>query len=199
MPAKKPIIAVDIDDVLVDHYEALVTFHNETYGTSLTIHDYISDHWHEVWGTTPEETELRAQAFAALGVKDRVIKQGVAEALVQLSRKYDLVIVTARRKVNVDQTLEWIDERFPHVFKEVRFVPIWDEDSTLTKAEICREVGATYLIDDSLKHCRLAAEAGITAILFGDYGWNQASELPEGVTRCKDWVAVLEYFDGRKG
>jgi hypothetical protein len=30
--------------------------------------------------------------------------------------------------------------------------------------------------------------------LFGDYTWNQADDLPNGITRVKDWAAVEEYF-----
>ncbi|HVX57219.1 MAG TPA: hypothetical protein VHA37_05800, partial [Candidatus Saccharimonadales bacterium] len=65
------------------------------------------------------------------------------------------------------------------------------------KAAVCREVGAVALIDDSLGHVQTCAEQGIDGVLFGDYPWNQAEELPAGVTRCADWAAVLEYFDGR--
>jgi predicted methyltransferase len=68
---KKPIIAVDIDDVLVDHYEAVLAFHNARYGTTYTLQDYVTDHWSMVWGTDHAETERRAKEFAALGVAGR--------------------------------------------------------------------------------------------------------------------------------
>lgn len=52
-------------------------------------------------------------------------------------------------------------------------------------------------IDDQLKHCQAAASLGIKAVLLGDYPWNRTEKLPSGVTRCKDWPAVLEYFNER--
>ncbi len=194
---KKPIIALDLDDVVVDHYETLVAFHNSRYGTNHTLADYISDHWSLVWGTDHEETERRAEAFQQLGIGGRTIKRGALEGIAELRKHFDLVIVSVRRKTMVEPTLQWVDEQFPGVFKAVRFVHLWEEPSSPSKAEICRELGADYLVDDSPKHCELAAEAGLRAVLFGNYAWNQVAELPVRVTRCADWPAVREYFDGQ--
>lgn len=195
---KRLVIAVDIDDVLVDHYEAVLAFHNARYGTTHTLEDYVTDHWSRVWGTDQAETNRRAEEFAALGVAGRAIKAGALQGIQELHKRYDLAIITVRRKVNVEPTLKWLDDKFPGVFKEVRFVPIWEEADAPSKAEICQQIGASYLIDDSLKHCELAAAAGIQAVLFGSFPWNQATTLPAGVTRCKDWPAVTEYFDGAR-
>jgi len=191
----RQLIAVDIDDVLVDHYEAVLEFHNSRYGTNHKLADYVTDHWSKVWGLDEKETERRAREFAALGVAGRAIKKGAADGVRALHRDYDLAIVTVRRKVNVEPTLAWAEAEFPGVFKEIRFVPIWEEAGAPSKAEVCKEIGADYLIDDSLKHCELAAAAGIHAVLFGNFPWNQADKLPAGVTRCKNWPAVVEYFE----
>jgi hypothetical protein len=60
---------------------------------------------------------------------------------------------------------------------------------------ICQEIGAGYLIDDNVEHCRLAAEAGVKALLFGEYGWNKHLPTPPGVERVKDWKDVTDYFN----
>jgi uncharacterized HAD superfamily protein len=65
------------------------------------------------------------------------------------------------------------------------------------KSEVCIELGVSYLIDDNLTAVTQTSAFGIKALLFGDYPWNQAKELPEGVTRVKNWQEVLEYFDGQ--
>jgi len=39
-PANKPIIAVDIDDVLANLAQEIVDFSNKNWGTNLTIDDY---------------------------------------------------------------------------------------------------------------------------------------------------------------
>ncbi|MGH7234327.1 MAG: hypothetical protein ACREF7_02680, partial [Candidatus Saccharimonadales bacterium] len=64
-----------------------------------------------------------------------------------------------------------------------------------SKAEVCQELGAIALIDDSLGHTKECAEVGIEGILFGDYYWNQVDVLPPGVTRCVDWQAVNQHFN----
>ncbi|HLA48993.1 MAG TPA: hypothetical protein VJY84_00415, partial [Candidatus Saccharimonadales bacterium] len=65
------------------------------------------------------------------------------------------------------------------------------------KAEVCREIGADYLVDDQPKHCLAAADAGITALLFGDYKWTRVNNLPKNVIKVRNWPAVLEYFNAK--
>jgi hypothetical protein len=60
---------------------------------------------------------------------------------------------------------------------------------------VLKDVGAAYLIDDQLKHCLAAHDMGVQALLFGNYAWNQASDLPDGIVRCAGWADVADYFD----
>jgi len=198
-PANKPAIAIDIDDVLAANAEGFVEFSNRRWGTTLTSEDY-DEHWAQVWRVNDEEAEERAQKYAASGTHRHFKKiTGADKALMELAKGYKLVVVTSRRRAMEKDNQDWLDEHFPGVFTEVHYAGIWDKMQSgrinITKAETVREIGADYLIDDQLKHCISAAEAGIKALLFGDYSWNQTSSLPEGVTRVKDWKAVLEYFN----
>lgn len=65
------------------------------------------------------------------------------------------------------------------------------------KVELCRQLGAAMLIDDSLHYVREMAEEGMSAVLFdmeGKYGWNKdKEELPAGVVRLKSWHEVVEH------
>ena len=45
------------------------------------------------------------------------------------------------------------------------------------------------------EHCISASEYQVEAILFGEFGWHL--DVPNNMQRCKDWPAVLEYFNGR--
>jgi hypothetical protein len=52
----KPIVAVDIDEVLAQFIPKLAEFHNDVYGgNSLTIDSFVSYEFHRVWGGTVEE------------------------------------------------------------------------------------------------------------------------------------------------
>lgn len=188
-------IAVDIDEVLARHNHTLALFHNQRYGTRHTENDYITDHWSRVWQVSHEETERRvaefhdSEAYASLEAVS-----GARDALEELRQRYNLVVVTVRRRRSVNLTEKWVEKHFPGIFRNIRFVHIWEDENTKTKADICQELGASWLIDDSIKHSIAMAQSGGNAILFGNYVWNQADLLPVGVERIENWPAVVEYF-----
>lgn len=187
-------IAVDIDEVLAQHNLRLAEWHNKTYGTNYTIENFISDNLQDVWGTTYEEAEERVAAFHASEMhKELLPVDGAKEALELLKQKHDLVVITVRRRPIVDITHEWLEEHFPDIFKSVHFIHYWDEADKTSKAELCQKIGATHLIDDSLRNCTKAAEMGVKAMLFGDYAWNRTETLPNGVTRFKNWDEIKNF------
>ncbi len=199
---KKPIIAVDIDDVLAAHAEGFVAFSNEKWGTRLQPEDY-DEHWVKMWKIEHEEVERRASEYHKSGTFGRLRhNKDAIPVLLELSKDYELVIITARRKEIQKESLEWINERYPNIFSAVHFAGIWDTTThmshTMTKAELCKTIGVSFLIDDQLKHCEGAAAIGIKAVLFGSYTWNRKDELMDGVERCEDWHVVGEYFNGQR-
>lgn len=197
----KEIIAVDVDDVLVPHFEDLIAWYNREYGTSLQLSDNHSND-NAVWGTkTEREAIMRVERFYET---DEFLNGQPAleaqEILKELNKRYDLIIITARDSKIEAATRNWIDAHFYQLFRIVHFTAQYSLDSPrLRKADICLESGAKYLIDDTPHHVLPAAKEGVNGVIFGDYPWNQTNELPENVVRCKDWPAVLEYFGGRDG
>ncbi|HEY5267859.1 MAG TPA: hypothetical protein VII94_01850, partial [Candidatus Saccharimonadales bacterium] len=75
----------------------------------------------------------------------------------------------------------------------IGWAPIMEKP--LTKAEVCIDLGAIALIDDSLPHILHAVESGVEGVLFGNYPWNQTLELPIGAIRTESWPKVLEHFN----
>ncbi len=198
---KKPIIAVDIDDVIAAHAEALIEFGNKKWGTNLTLKDY-DEHWAKMWQIDAAEVEKRVTELNEAGFT-REFKHypDAVKVLAELAKRYKLVILTSRRREMSKDTLEWVEKYYPNIFSEIHFAGIWDNFkepyhlmTNATKAKICQEIGADYLIDDQLKHCVAAAEAGVKGLVFGEYHWNRAKKLPKDVIRVKDWQAILEYF-----
>jgi uncharacterized HAD superfamily protein len=197
-------IAIDIDDVLSRSAEGFIAFTNKQWGHSLTPDDY-QEEWALVWGVELEEAIRRSIVYHASGVVgDYLPHEAAMPVLKRLAKHYDLVVVTSRRQVLRPETDAWIERHFPGIFKELHYAGIWDDYSDKqrltaaikqTKAEVCRELGADYLIDDQIKHCIGAAEAGIPAILFGNYKWNREPKvLPKQVVRAHHWDEVAEYF-----
>ena len=192
---KKQIIAVDIDDVLADHVAAFVIFSNANYGTNLGKHNY-DDKWSNLWSVERDEIERRALEFhTPASIMEYELIEEAEAALHELRKFYDLAIVSARPRHVLEATQMWLDKHFGPIFTEVHFVPYWDVENRKSKADICNEIGAEYLIDDIVKHCNVAAEGGITPLLFGDYSWNQDANIDNRVTRVKGWREVLGYFE----
>jgi 5'(3')-deoxyribonucleotidase len=202
--SNKPIIAVDIDDVLKESASVIIEYSNRRWGMNLTIDDY-TEHWGKMWKIDDDEWRLRNYEVGAEGTLVHGKPLDTAkQVLLELSATYELVITTSRQEVISKPTLAWLEEHFKDVFASVHFARIWDDSESdvnqkaqATKGTLLKQIGARYLIDDQTKHCVAAAEKGIAALLFGDYPWNRHDVLPDGVTRVKDWKAVEEYFRGR--
>lgn len=200
--SSKPIIAVDIDEVLADGAEVFVQFSNEQWGTNLSVDDY-QEHWAAMWQVDNVEVERRSEIWHQAGMLyGHGTKLDSERVLRSLKDRFELVITTSRRLSQKDGTLEWIAKNYSDIFSEVHFAGIFDgglKDLRVyehTKADLYREIGAAYTIDDQVKHCFAAAEDGVHALLFGDYNWNKVGgTLPANVVRCSDWAAVKSYFD----
>ena len=198
-------IAVDIDDVLAANAEGFVEFSNQRWGTHLKPDDY-TEHWAQMWGVDFEEVKKRRNIIIEekLFLKHRLFEEA-RSILKKLAKNYKLVVVSSRGPRIQTDTIDWVNQSFDGIFSEVHFAKIWDrpvhilEQLKMTKAEVCKQIGADYLIDDQPKHCLAAAEAGITALLFGDYKWTKVSNLPKNVIKLKNWPEVLEYFNAKSG
>jgi uncharacterized HAD superfamily protein len=196
-------IAVDIDDVLAIENEAVRKFANERYGHQHSIDDYLVSgaywgYWESVQGVDEAEGAKRYKEYLASGVKASLeAMPGALVVLAHLKQRYKLIIVTSREAHLEEITRQWLNQRFPEIFHDVAFVAIWTGTVKGSKADICRELGADYLIDDNPGHLALAAEAGITGLLFGLYGWSRDVAADAPYVRVPDWNAVKEYFDGK--
>lgn len=200
---KKPIIAVDIDDVLAVENEAVRQFANQRYGHQHAKEDYLVPgdywgYWESVQGVDKAEGARRYHEYVASGVKAELqVMEGAIAALDELKRRYDLIIVTARHAHLKDITEKWLNRHFPATFSHVAFVELWTGSIKGSKAEVCAHLKADYLIDDNPAHLELAVSAGIKGVLFGSYGWSVDWQPMEMIPHCQDWREVREYFDGR--
>lgn len=202
---RRPIIAVDADDVLCRTAFGFAEFSNRTWGCNLTADDFDED-WAKVWDVPIEVARERAVVFhqeKVFGGFEPI--PGAYTVLNGLKKHYDIVVATSRRVVVEEISRQWFGQNYGGIFRDVFFSGIFDSPNsshenvlTRTKNDLLLEIGADYLIDDQLKHCIAAEEHGVEAILFGNYRWNQRDSLPPHVTRCVDWRAVEEYFAARR-
>lgn len=189
-------MAVDLDDVLVPHFGELVAWYNTQYGTALTLADNGKGDLSAWDATTREQAIRRVHQFLESEAFRSVAPYTEArEVLRRLADEYRLVVVTARDSLLETFTHHWLLEHFGELFEGVHFTASYSlEGKARQKKMVLKDIGAQCIIDDSLEHVCAAADLDIKGVLFGNYPWNQAAELPSLVTRCRDWSAVEEYF-----
>lgn len=198
MTARRLVIAIDCDDVLIESTVFLVDAYNEKFGTMVTLEDAHSAGSGQ-WGTNDKGLILeRLSAFqhTAEYAKITPIKEAV-DAVRLLAKQHELHLVTARDKTVEKVTMTMLDEYLEGCFTTIEHV-----GKDRPKGEVCEEIGADVLIDDNLKHLVDALEHGMSpggAIHFGQYPWNQSEGLPEGVVACYDWSAVLREVNNIAG
>lgn len=192
------VVAVDIDDVLLESGAAIIADYNRRFGTRLLPGDYYGQHDLSAWGNVDPTTAIqRVEEYVqSVTFINREPMRSVADSLRHLAERYELHAVTGRGDLVRDATNVWLEQYFPAVFVSANFSNMYDAQKRRSKGEICVEMGASFLIDDHIPHAKSAADHGLKVVLYGDYPWNQTDELPQGVVRAKDWPAVLEYFDG---
>lgn len=198
---KRPIIAVDCDDVIVETAQLLIDYYNKQYRTRVTLKDFYNISSPQLWEAPDDDTRIHRlnSYFETDEYQNSPLTRETLDALRKLNERFELHIVTGRPDFYEAATLRYLKRHAPDLFKTVIFSNMFKlsdgTNPTRGKGDICVEIGASYLIDDHIKHIESASAAGVTGLLFGDFPWSQGKPLPLGAVRVKDWAAVLEYFD----
>lgn len=193
-------IAVDLDEVLGSFVEQLCAFHNERYGSCLSVSDFRSYQFWQVWGGTREEAQRKVYAFFDSHHFRQIPPipnaKSALERLKQLGHR--LFVVTSRQLVIEEETKRWLDAHYPGLFDGVRFGNHYaNQGNPISKPELCRQIGASVIIDDCLEYAQQCAEAEMTVFLFdwdGRYPWNKVSPesgLHHRIQRITSWDDIV--------
>ncbi|RDX56226.1 hypothetical protein OH76DRAFT_1396566 [Lentinus brumalis] len=201
----RPVIAIDMDDVLSQTNEAVAKWHNDAYGTKMTVDDfYYYYYWMNPYWGNPDETVRKVEEFWLTDYLDRTPPvEGAYEGLITLKNMgYRLVLVTARQQRELERSLQWLEKHFPGLIDWMICTgqsqeTLADEKELLTKlskADVCRKIGAKLLIDDSVENALkcVTTEPPVPVLLFGDYQWNKR------VGRYKDIASEVSFEDKLK-
>lgn len=196
----KPIIAIDVDDVLAHSTESLRQVVNARTGANLqpehfqvpgTYWGYYKKVW-ETHGLADKVTMEELSPQMAADQSHVPMYKGADRALKTLAKRFELVVVTARNPEWEKASHVWLGKHFPGMFSKIIFGGGKYHDIAVTKGDLCAEIGAAYLIDDNVEHCISALSRGVTPILFGQYGWH--IDVPDDMVRCRTWIDVERYF-----
>jgi len=200
----KPLIAVDLDEVLGDFVPQLVHFWNATYGASAksgpgprrdyTVNDFHSYAFQEVWGgSSAESAEVVEAFFVSPWFADIPVVPGAFAALSALKSKFDFTVVTSRQHHLEPLTRRWLAKHYPDIFSGVYFGNHWATSGVKqSKPDMCVAINAVAIIDDSVTYAFQCASVLQRVFLFGEYAWNNKlppgqNGLPKNVQRFKNW------------
>ena len=207
------IVAVDVDEVLAHFIPALAKFHNEEYQSNLTAESFHSYQFHEVWGGTVEECSSKMDQFYTSKHFLNGINpvDGALDGLraLRAATGCELHIVTARQLTLETATRAWIDTHYPDMFAGVHFGNHYGSSGEKrSKPQMCREIGALCLIDDSQIYAGHCADENIPCVLYGNYAWNSNEHGAGGaewlrvtpkdksdlIQRAHDWDNATKYL-----
>ena len=191
------IIAIDLDEVIANTTPALIRYHNATYGTSLVFDDFVNYEWWQVWGGTREQSVQKFLDFVESSYFNEITPvEGAPETIEQLQKNHTLHIVTSRQTELESVTLSWVEKYFPGVFSGLHIAnhAQWAiSGKTRTKVEICHELQASLLIEDSLVFAKECEQDHIPVLLL-DYPWNKG-QLPTNTKRVQSWEEILLHIE----
>ncbi|KIP06933.1 hypothetical protein PHLGIDRAFT_106379 [Phlebiopsis gigantea 11061_1 CR5-6] len=207
----KPLIAVDMDDVLSETNQTVADWHNATYGTKLDLsHFYYYYYWKNPGWGTPDETFRKVEEFYKTDRLDNAEPvPGALEALKKLkSLGFRLVVVTARQRRELERSAHWLDTHYPGIFDDMictgqSLETLAEKHEVLTKlskADVCKKLNAKFLVDDSLDNALTCAthEHPTPVLLFGYNAWNQRESKYKDIKDELSFEQRLEKEGGRE-
>ena len=193
-------IAIDIDDVLADFTNSLIRYHNDTYGTSLTIEQFGSYRFWEVWGGTKQEAIKKVKDFFKSHYSDNIVPvDGSVNCVNLIVPNNELIIVTSRPPYLVKKTQNWVQKYFPNIFLATYFTNNhytgWGQIKR--KSDLCLDLSIDIIIEDSLEYALECSEERIHVLLL-TRPWNKSWYLPHRITRVQSWEEILEKLSSFK-
>jgi uncharacterized HAD superfamily protein len=188
-------IACDVDDILFEFYLALAEWHNRAYGgPCLSKESFVSYLVHEVWGGGVDQSIRKMWEFySSDSFRYLPLVSGAPDAIERLAEVFDLHAITGRPHALASLTDRMIETYFHGLFCSVHHVDSFSIGGGVSrpKVEVCREVGASIVIEDYPGHAIPCAEAGMRVILF-DQPWNRNIVVSSGcIERVRSWGEAL--------
>src|SRR3989344_9691588 len=152
--SKKETIAVDIDEVTADFISYFIYFHNLMYKTSMKKNEVSSYYLYKAFNTDRKEMGIRFAEFQTLRLLERLEPaKGAIEGIKKLiSRGFSPSFVTARHRTIEKETKAWVKKYFKDIKLQIYFTHQLEGKNELKKSAICKQIGASILIDDHIEN-----------------------------------------------
>ena len=166
------IIAVDIDETLSETIDAALKYHHYTIKNIPIIRSEITDYNIRNIPKCKEQGISQADGIIFfdefLEGKDNTSAKTVLWAKEKLQEwkdaGYTIKIITGRPDTQQEQTKQRVQENFPNLFDDIIFANYFRAQEK-SKGDICKEIGASVMIEDNLDFAQKIAEKGTLVYL----------------------------------
>ncbi len=183
-------IGIDLDDVTADFFNPLLEWHNEKYNRSDKREEFKEFAWYPIWQISREEAIKRVDEFHETHKIEEVKPlKGAINSINKLSKDNELFIITGRPIRFKSRAEQWIKY---HTKKEIPIINAGEfhKGQAASKAEICKELEISILLEDAPETALDCANQGIKVILFNN-SWNQEVHH-KNIIRVKSWKEAFK-------
>ena len=182
-------IAVDIDEVLVPFLPELSKYHQGKVKRTLKLPLRYPYHYAPLFKISEKESSKLVKEFYNSEEHSKIEPiYGATNAIGHLAKDNILIAVTGRQSYSRDATEALLTKHFGGNITDIIYCNHFTAFSQ-SKSEVCRKLGAEYLIDDSMHSCVECMNQDVPAINFiGNpiYPWCETSSIA-----ARDWGEVL--------
>ena len=105
----------------------------------------------------------------------------------RLTQEHDIYVITARPSYLEDKIRNRIESNYGACFKDIILTDqVFEKDNARKKSEICNDVGAKLMIDDSVNHAYDCVSEDIDVFLM-DMPWNQNYKADDKIIKVYSW------------
>jgi uncharacterized HAD superfamily protein len=177
-------IVIDIDGVITDFVETFVNIVKTKYGKTLRETDIVQHDLYKVLGIEKDEALMLIKETLSHDLKPQI---GAIEAICELSKSNEILLVTGRPKSTYIITKKWLAK---HKVKYSKLIFL----SEGCKHELKDE--PDVVIDDHLEE--IIKWVGIVPlVIVFNHPWNQSLNVKNNFTRVNNWKQLLKILKSR--
>lgn len=185
------IIGVDLDDTLVCCIKHFLDFYNDKHNTEFAVDDINAYGMWDVFGCSKESVMADISEFYSHPAFDNLTPiEGSVQAVQRLTQEHDIYLITARPSYEEGKIRNMIEFNYRSCFKDIILTDqVFEKDNARKKSEICNDIGAKLMIDDSISHAYDCISEGIDVFLM-DMPWNQSYKADDKITKVYSWKDI---------
>lgn len=180
-----------MDEVVANFMDKFLEFYNSENQTSFYRDDFHTyDFWKILGGNRLSAVGMVNRFYNSDFFSEIELMPGARAGILELSKKHDLSIITARQRKFKRKTNEFMEKHLSDISLDVFYIGFYN--TAKGKSKICKKMGVDLMIEDNKKYALSCAKTCREVYLF-DAPWNQNSvdKIPENITRVYGWENIL--------